>query len=71
MLEGKGVNGIMASAKNQTTHKTPEEQMAQMTALVARLKKAGSISASDLLTELEKGLISPEDTILTVADQAP
>jgi len=28
--------------------------MAQMTALVARLKKAGSISASDLLTELEK-----------------
>ncbi|MBE6954744.1 MAG: RNA polymerase sigma factor RpoD [Ruminococcaceae bacterium] len=44
----------MASAKNQTTHKSPEEQMAQMTALVARLKKAGSISASDLLTELEK-----------------
>jgi len=44
----------MASAKNQTTHKTPEEQMAQMTALVARLKKAGSISASDLLAELEK-----------------
>ena len=28
--------------------------MAQMTALVARLKKTGSISASDLLTELEK-----------------
>ncbi len=56
----------MANAKSQSPNKaqvqhlSPEEQMAQVTALIARLKKAGSISASDLLTELEKLDLSVE-----------
>ncbi len=44
----------MANAKTSTPHLTPEEQMAQISALVARLKKVGSISSVELLTELEK-----------------
>jgi len=44
----------MANAKAGTPHLTPEEQMAQLSALIAKLKKAGSIASTDLLTELEK-----------------
>ena len=44
----------MANAKAPAVHLTPEEQMAQMSTLIARLKKAGSIASAELLSELEK-----------------
>ena len=44
----------MANAKTPAVHLTPEEQMAQMSNLITRLKKAGSIASAELLSELEK-----------------
>ena len=48
----------MANAK--TPQKSQEEQIAQVSALVQRLKKAGSIHSAELLSELEKMDLSVE-----------
>ena len=48
----------MANAK--APQKSPEEQMAQVSALVQRIKKAGSVHSAELLTELEKLDLSVE-----------
>ena len=48
----------MANAK--APQKSPEEQIAQVSALVQRIKKAGSIHSAELLTELEKLDLSVE-----------